>query len=142
MFQRTIAAAMRLKPDPRKLSFSKIRSRISPWPLGSARAAPYAGALCEGDTVVVWKLDRVSRSLKDVLHINQPTMSRIVAQHRMGSHKIRAIRKSGRGARDANLEEAALENSPENRDEDQRRGGVAGQARDGELPGGDRRTPR
>ena len=25
--------------------------------------------LREGDTVVVWKLDRLSRSLKDVLHI-------------------------------------------------------------------------
>jgi DNA invertase Pin-like site-specific DNA recombinase len=25
--------------------------------------------LCEGDTVVVWKLDRLSRSLKDLLHI-------------------------------------------------------------------------
>jgi DNA invertase Pin-like site-specific DNA recombinase len=25
--------------------------------------------LCEGDVVVVWKLDRLSRSLKDVLHI-------------------------------------------------------------------------
>ena len=75
-------------------------------------------------------------------NISQPTVSRIVAQHRMGSHKIRAIRKSGRGARDANLEEAALENSPENLDEDQRRRGVARQARDGELPGGDRRTSR
>ncbi len=31
--------------------------------------------LREGDTVVVWKLDRLSRSLKDVLHI----MERIVA---------------------------------------------------------------
>jgi len=28
------------------------------------------------------------------------------------AHKLRAIRKSGRGARDANLEEAALENDP------------------------------
>jgi hypothetical protein len=60
----------------------------------------------------------------------------------MGSHKIRAIRKSGRGARDANLEETAFENSPENLDEDQRRRAAAGQARDGELPGGNRRTPR
>ena len=25
--------------------------------------------LREGDTVIVWKLDRLSRSLKDVLHI-------------------------------------------------------------------------
>src|SRR3954453_280157 len=58
------------------------------------------------------------------------------------SHKLGAIRKSGQGARDANLEEAALENSSENLDENQRRPGVAGQARDGELPGGDRRTPR
>src|SRR5271163_1796681 len=58
------------------------------------------------------------------------------------AHKLRAIRKSGRGARHANLEEAALENSPENLDEDQRHRGVAGQARDGELPGGDHRTPR
>src|SRR5271169_3786293 len=135
--------------------------------------APYAGALREGDAVVVWKFDHLSRSLKDVLHImeriaqagagfrsitenidtttpagclmmqmigsfaeferatirertsagiaaaraegriggrrkeldtaqqreiaplyniNQPTASRIVAQHRMGSHKIRAKR--------------------------------------------------
>jgi hypothetical protein len=75
-------------------------------------------------------------------NINQPTVSRIVAQDRTGSHKIRAIRNSGRGARDANLEEAALENSPENLDEDQRRRAVARQARDGELPGGDRRTSR
>ena len=30
----------------------------------------------------------------------------------------------------------------ENLDEDQRRRSGAGQARDGELPGGDRRTPR
>jgi hypothetical protein len=36
----------------------------------------------------------------------------------MGSHKIRAIRKLGRGAQDANLEEAALENSLEHLDED------------------------
>jgi hypothetical protein len=42
--------------------------------------------------------------------------------------KLRTIRKSGRGARDVNLEEAALENSSEN----QRRRGVAGQARDGD----------
>src|SRR6201984_794280 len=28
--------------------------------------------LREGDTVVVWKLDRLSRSLKDVLHIMEP----------------------------------------------------------------------
>jgi hypothetical protein len=37
--------------------------------------------------------------------------------------------------------EAALENSPENL-EDQRRRSVARQARDGVLPGGDRRTSR
>jgi DNA invertase Pin-like site-specific DNA recombinase len=37
--------------------------------LGPTRAAPYAAALREGDAVVVWKLDRLSRSLNDVLHI-------------------------------------------------------------------------
>jgi DNA invertase Pin-like site-specific DNA recombinase len=89
------------------------------------------------------KLDTAKRREIARLLQHQPaTVSRIVAQHRMGSHKIRAKRKSGRGARDANLEEAALENSPENLDEDQRRRGVARQARDGELPGGDRRTSR
>ena len=30
LFQCTIAAVMRLKPDARKLWFSKVRSRISP----------------------------------------------------------------------------------------------------------------
>ena len=89
------------------------------------------------------KLDTAKRrEIARLYNINQPTVSRIVAQHRMGSHKIRAIRKSGRGVRDANLEEAALENSPENLDEDQRRRGVARQARDGKLPGGDCRTSR
>ena len=28
--------------------------------------------LREGDTLVVWKLDRLSRSLKDALHIMEP----------------------------------------------------------------------
>ena len=136
------------------------------------RPAPYAGGPREGDSVVVWQLDRLSRSLNDVLHIveriaqvgpgfasttenidttipagrmmmqmigggshqrstqearhRQTARDRAPLQHQPahrvtdcrpasdGSHKIRTIRKSGRGARDANLEEAALENSPEN----------------------------
>jgi hypothetical protein len=53
-------------------------------------------------------------------------MSRIVALHRMGSHKITAMRKSGPGVRDANLKAAALENSLENLHEDRRRRTVAG----------------
>jgi DNA invertase Pin-like site-specific DNA recombinase len=89
------------------------------------------------------KLDTAKRrEIARLYNSAQPTVSRNVAQHRMDSHKIRATRKSGRGARDANLEETAFENSPDNLDEDQRRRGVARQARDGELPDGDRRTPR
>jgi DNA invertase Pin-like site-specific DNA recombinase len=39
------------------------------WPLGPAELHRMLDQLREGDTVVVWKLDRLSRSLKDVLHI-------------------------------------------------------------------------
>jgi DNA invertase Pin-like site-specific DNA recombinase len=52
-----MAAVSRLRPEARKLWFSNVRSRNS------------LDQLREGDTVVVWKLDRLSRSLKDVLHI-------------------------------------------------------------------------
>src|SRR5262245_26902574 len=94
-----MAAVMRFRPDARKLWFSKVRSRISPslWKNTARRSALLASPLFspawlrweaasggrwdrpelhrlldhlrEGDTVVVWKLDRLSRSLKDVLHI-------------------------------------------------------------------------
>ncbi len=38
-------------------------------PLGSARTAAVVDQLREGDILVVWKLDRLSRSLRDVLTI-------------------------------------------------------------------------
>jgi DNA invertase Pin-like site-specific DNA recombinase len=52
--------------------------------------------LREGDTVVVWKLDRLSRSLKDVLHI----MERI-AQAGAGFQSITENHNSGRPHDDA-----------------------------------------
>src|SRR5207302_3394195 len=60
------------------------------------------------------------------------------------AHSSGVTRESGRsgGARDANLEKAALESCPQNLYEGQRPRSVAGPARDGEFPGGDRRTPR
>src|SRR4051812_23467524 len=38
-------------------------------PLGAPGVAPDARPVRNGDTVVVWKLDRLARSLKDVLHV-------------------------------------------------------------------------
>jgi resolvase-like protein len=39
------------------------------------------GGLREGDTVVVWKLDRLSRSLKDVLHIMELVLQPAAKPH-------------------------------------------------------------
>jgi tRNA threonylcarbamoyl adenosine modification protein (Sua5/YciO/YrdC/YwlC family) len=60
------------------------------------------------------------------------------------AHTSWAIPKSerSRGARDANLEKAALKNCLQHLNEGRRPRSVAGQARDGKFPGGDRRTPQ
>jgi DNA invertase Pin-like site-specific DNA recombinase len=41
--------------------------------------------LREGDTVVVWKLDRLSRSLKDVLHIMERIAKGLSGNNRLAS---------------------------------------------------------
>src|SRR3954471_9280814 len=48
---------------------ARVRGQGAGWALGPARAAPLARSTSGGDTLVVWKLDRLSRSLKDLLHI-------------------------------------------------------------------------
>jgi DNA invertase Pin-like site-specific DNA recombinase len=77
--------------------------------------------------------------------ISQPTVSRIVAQHRMAGPWGGSIAEAGRrgGSRDASLKEAARE---EDRyqgpvEAQSRRPDAAGPARDGALPGG-ARPPR
>lgn len=39
------------------------------WPMGPARTAPATRSAPQSDVLVVWKLDRLSRSLRDVLTI-------------------------------------------------------------------------
>ena len=60
-------------PCKRKLSEPLVASGYSrrPHPAagGIGRNCTACLILREGDTIVVWKLDRLSRSLKDVLHI-------------------------------------------------------------------------
>jgi DNA invertase Pin-like site-specific DNA recombinase len=46
-----------------------LQSLGSAWPFAVAELHRLLDQLRDGDTVVVWKLDRLSRSLKDVLHI-------------------------------------------------------------------------
>ena len=77
-------------------------------------------------------------------NVSQPTVSRIVAQHRDGQPIAQGRYKIGMsgGRRDASLEKAALKNRRQNLAESRRSRSVAGQACDGELLGGDRRTPR
>ena len=72
VFQRAMSRAMPCKPRPSAplaAAASSEGSRLRR-ALGPARAAiRMLDQLRPGDVVVIWKLDRLSRSLKDVLHI-------------------------------------------------------------------------
>ena len=103
--------------------------------------------LREGDTVVVWKLDRLSRSLKDVLHIMERIaagrrrlpldhrehrhhhpgrpdddadgrrLRRVRARHDPGAHLGRSRRRPGRGAHRRAAQEARCRQAARNRRE-------------------------
>ncbi|GLS30827.1 Resolvase, N terminal domain [Mesorhizobium albiziae] len=63
--------------------------------MGSARTTSHARSVAKGDTVVVWKLDRLSRSLKDVLHIME-TISVVGAGFRSLTEAIDTTTPAGR----------------------------------------------
>jgi hypothetical protein len=67
-----MAAVIRLRPDARKLWFSKVRSRISPWRWkNTARRSVVSGRKSAADMARLYG-------------VSQPTVSRIVAAHLAG----------------------------------------------------------
>jgi hypothetical protein len=75
-------------------------------------------------------------------NVSQPTVSRIVTQHRMASPSSWSIRKwdRGGGAKNASFEEAAPQGCPQEAAQGHGCSGVAGPPGNGELPRGYRRT--